>query len=43
MVVYYLALVKIHLSWLFMRDLKENTLSRDAIKDIEKFMGGEVI
>jgi len=38
MVVYYLALVKIHLPWLFMRDLKENTLSRDMLKDAEKFM-----
>ena len=38
MIVYYLALVKIHLSWLFMRGLKENTLSRDMLKDAEKFM-----
>jgi len=39
MVVYYLALVKIHLPWLFMRGLKENTLSRDMLNDTEKFMG----
>jgi len=38
MVVYYLALVKIHLPWLFMRDLKGDALSRDTLKDIERFM-----
>jgi hypothetical protein len=37
MVVYCLALVKIHLPWLFMIALKENTLSRDMLKDAEKF------
>lgn len=38
MVVYYLALVNIRLSWLFTIALKEDILSRDMLKDAEKFV-----
>ena len=42
MIVYYLVLVKIRLSWLFMIALKEDILSRDMLKDNEKFMEAEL-